>query len=185
MMQHPFCRNFTAKVIVLFVVVILTACNAVKKVPEGELLLVENTIYADSLEVKQTDVKNLLAQKPNSSVLGYPLRLNLYNLAKENPDSLYQIWLNKKPKRQQRLNSLLSKKQVNRLGQSFVVRGWSNLLKRIGEAPAIIDSLRTEKSLDRLNYYYGTKGYFNNTVSSEIKTTRRKQRAKLAYHVDL
>ncbi|MGD1945612.1 MAG: BamA/TamA family outer membrane protein [Croceivirga sp.] len=185
MMQHPFCRNFTAKVIVLFVVVILTACNAVKKVPEGELLLVENTIYADSLEVKQTDIKNLLAQKPNSSVLGYPLRLNLYNLAKENPDSLYQIWLNKKPKRQQRLNSLLSKKQVDRLGQSFVVRGWSNLLKRIGEAPAIIDSLRTEKSLDRLNYYYGTKGYFNNTVSSEIKTTRRKQRAKLAYHVNL
>ena len=185
MMLHPFCRNFSTKILVIFLAVVLTACNAVKKVHEDDVLLMENIIYADSVQVKNSDIKNLLTQKPNSTVLGYPLRLNLYNLAKENPDSLYQVWLNKKPKRQQRLNSLLSEKQVSRLGQSFIVRGWSNLLKRVGEAPAIIDSIKTQKSLDRLNYYFGTKGYFNNTVSSEIKPIKRKQRAKHEYHIDL
>ena len=185
MMNHPLRRYFTAKVVVILLAVALTSCNAVKKVPEDDLLLMENLIYADSAQVKDSDVRNLLAQKPNSTILGYPFRLNLYNLAKENPDSLYQNWLNRKPKRKQRLNALLSEKQVRRLGQSFVVRGWSNLLKRVGEAPSIIDSSRTQKSMDRLNYYYGSKGYFNNSVSYDIEPIKRKQRAKMKYFVKL
>jgi outer membrane protein assembly factor BamA len=185
MMKHPLCRNFTAKVIVISIAVALTSCNAVKKVPEDDFLLMENFIYADSVQIKDTDVRNLLAQRPNSTILGYPFRLNLYNLAKENPDSLYQDWLKRKPKREQRLNALLSEKQVKRLGESFVVRGWSNLLKRVGEAPAIIDSSRTRKSMDRLNYYYGSKGYFNNSVSYKIEPIKRKQRANMEYFIKL
>ena len=184
-MHHPLHRIYSAKVIGILIAVALGGCNAVKKVPENDFLLMENTIYADSAKVKDSDVKNLLAQKPNSTILGYPFRLNLYNQAKENPDSLYQDWLQRKTKRKQRLNALLSEKQVNRLGQSFVVRGWSNLLKRVGEAPAIIDSTRTNKSIERLNYYYGSKGYFNNTVSAERVPIKRKQRAKMDYFVEL
>ncbi|MEM8927530.1 MAG: BamA/TamA family outer membrane protein [Bacteroidota bacterium] len=185
MMKYPLRRNFTAKVIVISIAVALTSCNAVKKVPEDNFLLKENAIYADSILIKDSDVRNLLAQRPNSTILGYPFRLNLYNQAKENPDSLYQDWLQRRPKREKRLNSILSKKQVRRLGQSFVVRGWSNLLKRVGEAPSIIDSSRTQKSMERLNYYYGSKGYFNNNVSYNIEPIKRKQRAKLNYYVNL
>ncbi|BFP39835.1 BamA/TamA family outer membrane protein [Flavobacteriaceae bacterium GF1] len=185
MMDYSLRGNFRTKVVVIYVGVLLASCNAVKKVPENEFLLMENTIFADSSKVSDSDVRNLLTQRPNSTILGYPFRLNLYNLAKENPDSLYQDWLKRKPKRQQRLNSLLSQKQVNRLGQSFVVRGISNLLKRVGEPPAIIDTVRTNKSVERLNYYYGSKGYFNNTVSYDIKPTGRKRRAKMDFHVAL
>ena len=185
MMNYPLRRNFTAKVIVISIAVALASCNAVKKVPEDDFLLIENTIYADSVPVKDSEVRNLLAQRPNSTILGYPFRLNLYNQAKENPDSLYQDWLQRKPKREGRLNSLLSEKQVKRLGQSFIVRGWSNLLKRVGEAPSIIDSSRTKKSLERLNYYYGSKGYFNNDVSFQREPIDRKQRAKMNYYVAL
>ena len=88
-----------AKIRLLLLMLLVTACNTLKKVGDDELLLTKNTIYADGEKVSGEDLKGLLAQKPNSHVLGYPLRLNLYNLAKENPDSLYQIWLNKKPKR--------------------------------------------------------------------------------------
>ena len=184
-MDYSLRGNFRAKVVVIYVGVLLASCNAVKKVPENEFLLMDNTIFADSVKVTGPDVRNLLTQRPNSTILGYPFRLNLYNLAKENPDSLYQDWLKRKPKRQQRLNSLLSQKQVNRLGQSFVVRGISNLLKRVGEPPAIIDTVRTNKSVERLNYYYGSKGYFNNTVSYDIRPIGRKRRAKMDFHVDL
>ncbi len=185
MMNYPLRRNFTAKVILLFIAIALASCNAVKKVPEDDYLLTENTIYADSIEIKDAEVRSLLAQRPNSTILGYPFRLNLHNLAKENPDSLYQNWLDRKPKRIKRLNSLLSEKQVKRLGQSFVVRGWSNLLKRVGEAPSIIDSSRAQKSAERLNYYYGSKGYFNNTVVFSRELEKRKQRAKMNYHIEL
>lgn len=185
MMDKPLFRILRAKVVVILLAVVLASCNAVKKVPEDEFLLTENSIFADSTKVTDPAIKSLLAQRPNSTILGYPFRLNLYNLAKDNPDSLYQDWLHRKPKRQQRLNGLLSQKQVTRLGQSFAVRGFSNLLKRIGEAPSIIDTSRVNKSADRLSYYYGSKGFFNNTISYHMVPINRKKRAKMEYRVKL
>ena len=64
MINYPFYRNFTAKIVVISIAVALASCNAVKKVPEEEFLLIENTIYADSVPVKSSEVRNLLAQKP-------------------------------------------------------------------------------------------------------------------------
>jgi outer membrane protein assembly factor BamA len=175
----------SAKIGVFLLLLILSSCNAIKKVSDEEFLLTKNTIYADSLKVSNDEIKNLISQKPNTNVLGYPLRLNLYNLAKENPDSSYQNWLYRKEKREQRLNSLLSKKQVNRLGESFFVKGYSNFLKRVGEPPAIIDTSKTRKSMERLQAYYGTKGYFKNTSSYTILPTKRRKRAEIQYDINL
>ncbi|GMN10504.1 BamA/TamA family outer membrane protein [Croceitalea sp. MTPC9] len=177
--------KFRAKIGVFLLLLILSSCNAIKKVGEEDFLLTNNTIYADSVKIKKEEVKNLLSQKPNSNLAGYPLRLNLYNLAKENPDSLYQNWLQKKPKRKQRLNSFLSEKQVNRLGQSFLVKGYSNFFKRIGEPPVIIDTSKTKKSIERIQAYYGSKGYFNNTADYTIIPIKRKKRAEIKYEVNL
>lgn len=177
--------KFRAKIGVFLLLLILSSCNAIKKVSDEEFLLTKNTIYTDSIKVSKDEVKNLISQKPNTSVLGYPLRLNLYNLAKENPDSSYQNWLQRKEKREKRLNSFLSKKQVNRLGQSFMVKGYSNFLKRVGEPPTIIDTSKTRKSTERLQAYYGSKGYFNNTTTYAILPKKRKKRAEIDYNVSL
>ena len=67
-----------------------------KRVDENELLLTNNTIYADEDKVNDEDIQSLIIQRPNSSLLGYRLRLNLYNLAKQNPDSSFQNWLYRK-----------------------------------------------------------------------------------------
>jgi len=178
-------KRYRTKIGLLLAFAVLASCNALKKVGDNELLLTKNTIYADSLKVVDEKVKNLLVQKPNTTLLGYPLRLNLYNLAKDNPDSLYQDWLKRKPKREKRLNSFLSEKQQMRLGQSFFVKGYNNLLKRVGESPAVVDTAKTAKSLERLEGYYGSKGYFNNTASYTVLPTKRKKRAEIAYKVDL
>ena len=178
--------KLSTKIRVLLLILLLSSCNTIKKVGDSEYLLTKNTIYVDSLKVNSAKVKNLISQKPNTKLLlGYPLRLNLYNLAKDNPDSLYQNWLQKKPKRQNRLNAFLSKKQVDRLGESFAVKGFNNLLKSVGEAPAIIDSTKTKKSKERLQAYYGSKGYFNNKASYTVVPNKRKKRAEIAYNVTL
>lgn len=163
---------------------VLASCNAVKKVGDEELLLTKNSITTDGEKVTDESIKSLLLQKPNTSVLGYPLRLNLYNLAKENPDSLYQNWLNRKENRKRRLNNFLSKKQVDRLGESFMVRGYSNLLERIGEPPSVIDTSKTRKSAEKLQAYYGSKGYFNNTTDYSLELSKRKKRAEIKYVVN-
>ncbi|MDC6365963.1 MULTISPECIES: BamA/TamA family outer membrane protein [Flavobacteriaceae] len=162
-----------------------TGCNTLKKVGDDELLLTKNSIYADEEKITDSDIRSLIVQKPNSSVLGYPLRLNFYNLAKENPDSSFQNWLHRKEKRKKRLNNLLSQKQVNRLKESFVVSGASEFLKRIGEPPVVIDTSLTQKTVDRLEAYYNSKGYFNNSGSYEIINGKRKKRAEIAYKIAL
>lgn len=174
-----------AKIGLFLVAATFTSCNTLKRVEEDELLLTRNTILADGEKVVDEDIRSLIVQEPNSSLLGYPLRLNLYNLAKENPDSLYQAWLQRKDKREERLTRLLSRKQVERLGESFFVKGYSEWLKNIGEAPVTIDTSKTRKTLQRLSAYYGSKGYFNNSTSYEIIPTRKKQRAEQAYLIDL
>ena len=174
-----------AKIGLLLLCAAITSCNTLKRVEEQELLLTKNTIYADGGKVTNEDIHSLIVQKPNSTLLGYPLRLNLYNLAKKDPDSSFQNWLHKKEKREQRLINWLSKKQVDRLGESFMVKGYSEWLKNIGEPPSVIDTSRTRKSLNRLEAYYGSKGYFNNKATYDIMRNNRKQRAQIDYTIKL
>lgn len=174
-----------AKIGLLLLMLTMAGCNTLKKVEDDELLLTKNSIYADDEKISDSDIKSLISQKPNSSLLGYPLRLNLYNLAKENPDSSFQNWLHRKEKREKRLNRLLSKKQVNRLRESFVVKGASEFFKRIGEPPVVIDTALTQKSVDRLKAYYNSKGYFNNSGTYDIIDGKRKKRGEIAYKIAL
>lgn len=174
-----------AKIGLLLLLLSILGCNTLKKVGEDELLLTKNTILVDDEKVTSSEIKGLITQKPNSSVLGYPLKLNLYNLAKENPDSSFEDWLNRKEKREKRLNNLLSEKQVNRLRESFMVKGASEFLKRIGEPPSIIDTSKTNKSVSKLEAYYNTKGYFNNSGEYEIIPGKNNRKAQIEYRVTL
>ncbi len=185
-MGTPLCiKKNMAKIRLLFLAIAITSCNSLKRVDEDEHLISRNTVFADDEKVKNEDIESLILQKPNSSVLGYRLRLNLYNLAKINPDSSYNAWLYRKEKRKQHLVNLLSEKQVGRLGESFLVKGLSEWLKKIGEAPVILDTAATRKTLQRLSAYYGSKGYFNNTTTYEIDSTKHERRAEVAYKINL
>ena len=177
--------NICAKLSLLFLAIAINACNTLKRVGENELLLRENTIYADGEEINDEAIQSLIVQEPNTRILGYPLRLNLYNLAKQNPDSSYNAWLHRKEHREERLVRLLSKKQVNRLGESFLVSGLSEWLKKIGEAPVVVDTTKARRTLERLSAYYGSKGYFNNNTTYIIDTLTKKKRASLDYRIDL
>lgn len=177
--------KYRAKISLFLLAIAISSCNTLRRVGENEFLITKNTIYADSIKITDEDINSLIVQEPNSALLGYPFRLNLYNLAKKNSDSSYQAWLHKNDKREGRLNSLLSKKQVKRLGESFLVSGLSEWLKNIGEPPATIDTLKSEKTLTRLNAYYHSKGYFNNTGSFAVNTLSKKQRIAIDYKIDL
>jgi hypothetical protein len=106
------------------------------------MLLTKNNIYIDGKLSNKTDIVEIPNPKPNSNLLGLKLWLTVYNLAKKNPDSSYQAWLEKKPNRKKRLHKILSKKQTQRLGESFLVSGWSNFFKEIGEKPQLIDDAK-------------------------------------------
>lgn len=162
---------------------IIVACNTTKRVPDDKRLLTKNEITVENKKSKDEDVFNQLYQKPNTSILGYRLRLNLYNLAKKNSDSSYAKWLENNPNTHKFLTKLLSEKQVNRLGKSFLVAGISNFLKKTGEPPVIFDTLSVKKSVRRLKSFYYNKGYFNVKTNSSIDLSETK-RAQVKYNIE-
>jgi len=167
----------------LFVIgTIIYSCSLVKRVPENKQLLVKNEIYTNEKLIKEERVNNILTQQPNNKFFKYPLRLSLYNLAKKNPDSSYNAWLDKKPNRRKNLKKLISDKQIGRLGKSFLVAGFSNFLKKTGEPPVILDKKKAEKSKERLSGFYYDNGYLKNTVSFKIDSVGNK-RGKVTYTV--
>mgnify|MGYP001627902522 CR=1 FL=1 len=168
--------------LILLTIVLLVSCNAIKKVDDGEFLLTKNTIIVDEEEEKDPLLQSQLAQTPNSRALGVPVSLYVYNWANETPDSTQKEWLHKNPKRPERMEKLLSQKQVNAIGNSR--RGLSNWLKETGEAPVIIRPDRTEKTRQRIESYYKSLGWFNTKVNYEvIKDTTKEKRASIIYEV--
>jgi hypothetical protein len=138
---HQLKKRNTKISLFILIGLIIVSCNVTKRVPNGKRLLIKNEISIDDKSTKDENVFFQLYQKPNSSILGYRLRLNLYNLSKKNADTSYAKWLRKKPNRHVNLAKFLSEKQVQRLANSFLVSGWSNFLIQTGEAPVIFDSI--------------------------------------------
>jgi hypothetical protein len=98
----------------------LSSCNAVKRVEDDQRLLTENSILVNGEEISENQIYNQLYQEPNTSFLGLPLQLYLYNQAKPDPEATFTNWLNKKPGRKEKLSDIFSEKQVIRLGNIYV-----------------------------------------------------------------
>ena len=162
--------------------IIISACDAEKRVPNGKQRLTKNEILVNGKDTKSEEIINQLYQKPNSTFLGYHLRLNLFNLATPNPDSVFQAKFTKNPQKYERMSKWLSSKQVDRLGQSFWHHGIDDFLKQTGEPPMIVDTVKTIKSISRIKYYYFNKGFFNVKANYKLDSLSAKQ-AKIKYTI--
>lgn len=169
-------RNQTTKIsLFILIAIIISACNSLRRVPNGKMLLTKNEILVDGKKESNEEITNQLYQKPNSSLFGYRLRLNIFNLASPNPDSIYKAKFIKNPDKYSAMAKWLSKKQVDRLGKSFYYYGIHNFLKKTGEAPVILDQKSTDRSLSKLQTFYFDKGYFNLKGNFKIDSISNKK----------
>ncbi|MAN27836.1 MULTISPECIES: translocation and assembly module lipoprotein TamL [Mesonia] len=175
-------KSFPAKISLILLVLLIISCNATKKVKEGQHLLVKNNILENGERIKNRTIYNQLYQEPNVKLplLGIPLKLHIYNIANPNPDTTFYNWLHKKPKREERLIKFLSKKQVEKLGQSYVE--FNEFLEETGEAPVIVSKQKTERSSNRLKAWYWNHGWFNAETDFKIEKEKNK-RAKVDYFI--
>ena len=166
---------------ICLVVYICSSCNAVKRVADSDHLLVENSFIVNGKSNTSEALSKLSFQNKNTTIFGFPLRLHIYNLARPNKDSIFKAWLSKRPKRKQRLINKFSKKQLNQIKKSSLgLNGW---LKKTGEAPSILDSLRIKKTNLNLERYYFSKGWFNRKIDYTVDTLGNK-RATLSYNIE-
>ncbi|MFK5982561.1 MAG: BamA/TamA family outer membrane protein [Flavobacteriaceae bacterium] len=165
----------------LGLLLLIISCDTVRNVPETEYLLTNNIVVIDSLDSNDARINSLLYQQPNNKVLGIPLSLHFYNIANPQPDSTFQKWLHKKPKREQRMVNFYSKKQVDKMDSSYV--GINKWIQKTGNKPVIIDEKKIKKSLDRLEKHYSSFGWFNAKASYSIEKTDNK-RATVTYKIN-
>ena len=177
-------KNSTKVVAFLLIAIFISACNAVKRVPEGKFLLTKNQILVNNKAIKDEAAFNQMYQTPNGTIAGFRLRLALYNAANLNPDSTYQAKFSNKPGKYERKAKWLSAKQVDRLGESFYYKGIHQFLKKVGEPPVVIDTIKTQKTVNRLNNYYFNNGYFKAKTTYSIDTLKNKK-AKVRYQIAL
>lgn len=171
-------RNHITKISLFILIgILIVSCVAEKSVPKGKELLTKNNVLVNDKKVNTDEVTNQLYQKPNTSILGFPLKLHIYNMANIKHDSLYKAKFVNDPEKYYRQSKLLSAKQVNRKGESFLYSGFNNFLEAVGEAPVILDEKSASKSAGRLRYYYFNNGYFNATTSFKIDSIGTKKAA--------
>ena len=110
-----FLKKWNCKLCVLFVTLCLfSSCNVVKRVNQNEHLLTDAEIIVNDKKSNKEELNDLLNQRPNSTLLGYPLRLHIYNLARPNIDSIIEKQLLSDSTKVARRKRWLSQKQLNK-----------------------------------------------------------------------
>ncbi|WP_445736325.1 translocation and assembly module lipoprotein TamL [Mariniflexile sp.] len=160
----------------------LVSCNAVKRVAENEYLLTNNKIIVNGKKDQNEALNNLLYQKPNNRIplINTSLRLQFYNLARPNLDSILNAKIYSNPEKVAWKIKMLSKKQFDKdIENRMAFNSW---LKRTGEAPVIVDEEKAKKSVIRLKDYYIYNGWFDANATYNINKNENK-RAEVEYVV--
>ena len=159
----------------------MQGCNSVKQLPHDKQLIVKESIEKNGKIISKDPVSLLSLTPVNKKILGIPFRLHLYNLSKDDPTQPFDQWLDKKPKRKERLSKWLSTKQVNQLrNYKLNFNAW---LRKNGEAPSLVDSTKIALTNSLFEQYYNNLGYFN--VRSTAKTDSiGEKKASIQYSIE-
>ena len=160
----------------------LSGCRVTKKLDADDLLLDQNLFYYNGSRTFSDSIQALVPQQPNKRVLGIPLRLLIYQSANENSATEFDNWLQKNPKRSQRMQSIWSQKQINQM-RAYKVQ-FQNWKRRNGEPPSLIDSLYFDEYANNITTYLSNRGYFKakTKVAKELTSSSR-QTANLIYDI--
>ncbi len=163
----------------------LAACNPTKRVPQGEYLLVRNIVESNATGLSSDELRSIIKQKPNNKVLGQRLYLHFYNLSdpekttrlKARSDSLCAVRrteeaLKLHAKNAKRTARGKEPKKARDKECPRTIRVW--LREDVGEAPVILDSSLTARSVQQLKLYLNKEGYFNAEVTDTVYLNRTK-----------
>ena len=160
----------------------VSGCRVSKTLDKDDLLLDQNQFFYNGSRTYADSIQALVSQQPNKRILGIPLRLLIYQSANENTAQEFDNWLQKKPKRNQRMQSIWSQKQIDQI-RAYKVQ-FQDWKRRNGEPPSLIDSLYFDEYADNITTYLSNRGYFKakTKVAKELTSASRKK-ANLIYDI--
>ena len=155
-----------------------------KNIKYEGIILKSNDIFINGKLISKDSLNPLITQNKNNYLFGIPLSALLYESSKKNSDSIFNKWINKKSKRNERITKVFSKKQVIQIKK--YIEDFNNWKKRNGEELQIIDSTKTNISIENLKSFFKNNGYFDSEISSSIEINKKNQKfGKVIYNIDL
>lgn len=145
-------RSVLRYILLLAVAIALAACNVTRNIPEGSYLLSRVKIIPDENTPRTERITND--------------KDDLSRLVRQTPNKRFLgtnffVWV------YERANP----EKDNR---------WNNFKRRIGEEPVILNQDLTDKSVQNLEIFMRTRGYYSSSVNYRIDTLRRR-RVELTY----
>ncbi|WP_460189291.1 translocation and assembly module lipoprotein TamL [Urechidicola sp. KH5] len=161
--------------------IILSSCNTIKYVADNEYLLTKNTVTVNSKNKFNNGLKDYVIQRPNRSTLGVPLSLHFYNLGNKDFLNPYEVWKDSLPGREATMVAIFSEKQARAYRRSrYNLNQW--FFKK-GEAPVILDTIKSRKTALNLQEEFKNRGYFRAKVSYEQEFNDPKKKAQVVYDI--
>ena len=173
-------------------ILLFLSCNSTKYVPKGDYLLTQNSIFetkqtkkfeettTQKKKIHNTEVTDLIIQRPNQKSLGLPLPLYFYNLGNLDYNDAFTKKKEKNPKYFNFLAAVFSEKQVRKKEENYKARNKWFLSK--GEAPVVHDINKTIASAEKIRTYYFNQGYFDVLVKKEVTLNFKK--SSVHYYVE-
>jgi len=170
----PFTKSsLTLSIIVIYL--FISSCSTRIYENFEDPILVENVFEVNDSIIKRDPVSLLIQPSPINKFLGYPLGLAINNLASQNPDEKFDIWL-KKNNRENRLKKLISEKQITQLKRYN--RSFNNFLKGLGQEPIVLSDINYDNNIRRLKQFYNNIGYFDSEVNYDTIVNDNQARVK-------
>lgn len=183
-------QRFKHTTILLILITAITACKQTKYVPEGEYLLKKNDITLSGDNLDKDELNEIIRQQPNFKQAGVKWKLLSYNMVdssriskkrirknaklhvKNSKRRARQASINKKRLEDARANgdSLYTQKIIplkDTISPRLFFREWFKY--KIGSPPVVFDSIPFEKTIEQLDAYLRSKGYYYSNVSGLVR----------------
>ena len=172
--------------ILLFIILIplFIGCSISQNIGKGKLILKSNEIIVNGNKIPKDSLKPLLTQNKNNYFLGFPFSAYLNESSKKNTDSIFDLWIEKNSSRKPKLISIFSKKQIHQIKK--YIKDYNSWKIRNSEKLELIDSVKTEISIDNLKSFYKNNGYFKSKVETKtIIDQKNNSYGKVIYNINL
>lgn len=181
-------RNYVQKYYLFSIFAIfltfLYACNATKKVPDGEYLLTKNHFKYEDKKLLTSTIPNYVSQKPNKKQFFIiPIGLYVYNWANPKYDTIlneYMTYPNQMRNQALRDSLFVKYGHPEYQGRSLF---WNRFFHTIGQPPVILDEGKTIASAKNIRQYMVYKGYWDAQVDFKQKLDSAAKKAQVTYHM--
>jgi hypothetical protein len=183
---------------------LIFACKQTKYVPEGQYLLKKYEVVQEGDKLEKDDLNAIIRQQANYKRLGVKWKLMAYNAVDStkvaDKRKKKNIELRQENKERRVKEREINEKRIRKAkekGRSFYthktitlkdtveprkfIREWYKY--KVGEPPVIFDSLLYNKSIEQLNAYLKTKGYYYGSAGGFVEY-KKHGKCKVTYSVE-